>query len=179
MKNITLLGSGTGTNFLALVDAGIKIDHIVCDNPDALLLEKAEETGIYWSLSQQQPNQTLTEWGDDLIDILGDPDLVVCAGFMKILPKNVCDVYHEKIINIHPSLLPKYAGSTDAVFDAYKNGDLEYGVTIHHVTEDVDGGPIILQKSFAVESNHLLSDVQKKIKDLEHEMIVEVVNSLI
>lgn len=179
MKNITVLGSGNGTNFEALIAAGLPVTHIVCDNADALILEKAGKTGVYWSLSKQQDGETLQEWGDDLIDIIGDPDLVICAGFMKILPKNVCDVYHNKIINMHPSLLPKYAGSTDAVYEGYKNTDTEFGVTIHHVTEELDGGPIILQRSFTIDSDVLLSDIQKKIKKLEHEMIVEVVNSLI
>ena len=178
-KQITVLASGDGSNFQALVDAGLPVTHVVCDKTDAHIIERADQRGIFWSLIQKRSEQTLEEWGDDIIDIVGSPDLLVCAGFMRILPKNVCDVYHNKIINIHPSLLPAYKGSTTALHDAYLHGDLTYGITIHHVTEEVDAGPIIAQESFTVEYGTLFSQIQKQAKELEHKLIVEVVKDLI
>jgi len=178
-KQITLLASGDGSNFQALVDAGLPVTHVVCDKADAHIIERAESQNIFWSLVQKSEDQTNEDWGDELIDIIGSPDLVVCAGFMRILPKNVCDVYHNKIINIHPSLLPAYKGSATALHDAYQHGDLTYGITIHYVTEEVDGGPIIAQEQFTVKYGTLFSQIQKESKKLEHKMIVEVVKDLI
>ena len=178
-KQITVLASGDGSNFQALIDAGLPVSHVVCDKTDAHIIERADQNGIFWSLIQKSPDKTLEEWGDDIIDIVGDPDLIVCAGFMRILPKNVCDVYTNKIINIHPSLLPAYKGSINALHDAYQHGDLTYGITVHHVTEEVDAGPIIAQESFTVEYGTLFSKIQKQAKELEHKLIVEVVKDLI
>ena len=97
---------------------------------------------------------------------------------MRILSQEFCHHWQDKILNVHPSLLPKYAGGMDTNVhkEVLLNGDIETGCTIHFVTEDVDGGPILIQKSCAVEESDTVETLKKKVQELEGEAFVEAIN---
>ena len=178
MKNVTVLASGNGSNFQALLDNSIPVTHLVSDNPQAYALDRANENGVYWSLCQMQDSDRQS-WGYSLQQIIGEPDLIVCAGFMRILPVNFVERYKGRVINIHPSLLPAYKGSIHAIQDAYEAGDSLYGATVHWVTEEVDDGEIISQESIELDPTHPLSFIEESVHNLEHKMLPSTVKQLL
>lgn len=180
MKEITVLASGRGTNLAAIIESGIKVSHVITDNPDAGALNIATDAGIFWSIIQKG-TQSRESWGEILISVIGSPDLIVCAGFMRILPANVCKEYEDKIINLHPSLLPAYKGSTRAIQQAYADGSTEYGASIHYVTEVVDDGEVIAQEGFQVEPDHnyTLEEIEARVHELEHRLLPETINDIL
>ena len=97
---------------------------------------------------------------------------------MRILSQEFCHRWQDKILNVHPSLLPKYAGGMDTNVheEVLLNGEIETGCTIHFVTEDVDSGPILIQKSCAVEENDTVETLKKKVQALEGQAFVEAIN---
>jgi len=177
VKEITVLASGRGTNLAAIVYSGIPVAHLVTDNPEAGALKIAYDHDIYWSIVQKDSSREA--WGARLVEVIGDPDLIVCAGFMRILPSNVCEEYQGKIINLHPSLLPAYKGTTRAIQEAYEDGSTEYGVTIHHVTETVDDGEIIAQEAFTVEPDCTLDEIESMVHSLEHRLLPSTIKHLL
>ena len=174
---VTVLASGAGTNFQHLMFAGVPVTHLISDNPDAGALRLADDFGVYWSLAQYQPPRE--EWGRTLISIIGMPDLIVCAGFMRILPATVVETYRGRIINVHPSLLPAFKGSTDAITEAYELGCRTFGATVHRVTEDVDGGSILAQHGFNVDSLTSLNEIKEKVHAIEHEILPQTTKRLL
>jgi phosphoribosylglycinamide formyltransferase-1 len=105
-------------------------------------------------------------------------DLVLLIGFMRILSPQFCRVWQNKLLNVHPSLLPKYAGGMDTNVheEVLKNGDAETGCTIHFVTEEVDGGPILIQKKCPIFSNDNVDTLKVKVQALEGLAFVEAIN---
>ena len=97
---------------------------------------------------------------------------------MRILSKEFCQNWQDKILNVHPSLLPKYAGgmATNVHEEVLKNGDTETGCTIHFVTEEVDGGPILIQKSCSVEKDDTIESLKTKVQSLEGQAFIEAIN---
>ena len=104
-----------------------------------------------------------------------NPDLIVLAGFMRILTPLMIEAFKNKIINIHPSLLPKYPG-LDTHNSVIKNGDLKHGVTIHYVNEVLDGGQIIARGEISVNANETLEELKTRIHAIEHVMLPKVVS---
>jgi folate-dependent phosphoribosylglycinamide formyltransferase PurN len=104
-------------------------------------------------------------------------DLVLLIGFMRILSSDFCLVWQDKLLNVHPSLLPKYAGGMDLNVhkEVLKNEESETGCTIHFVTNEVDGGPILIQKKCAVEKNDTVKTLKKKVQDLEGLAFIEAI----
>ena len=104
-------------------------------------------------------------------------DLILLIGFMRILSSTFCKNWSGKILNVHPSLLPKYAGGMDTNVheEVLKNNDEETGCTIHLVTDEVDGGPIIIQKKCKVDSNDTIDSLKSKVQSLEGEAFLEVI----
>ena len=104
-------------------------------------------------------------------------DLILLIGFMRILSSTFCKNWSGKILNVHPSLLPKYAGGMDTNVheEVLKNNDEETGCTIHLVTDKVDGGPIIIQKKCKVDSNDTIDSLKSKVQSLEGEAFLEVI----
>ena len=104
-------------------------------------------------------------------------DLILLIGFMRILSSTFCSNWAGKILNVHPSLLPKYAGGMDTNVheEVLKNNDKETGCTIHLVTDEVDGGPIIIQKRCEVDSNDTIDSLKSKVQTLEGEAFLEAI----
>jgi formyltetrahydrofolate-dependent phosphoribosylglycinamide formyltransferase len=114
----------------------------------------------------------------EVYDLLtaANPDVIVLAGFMRLLKDPVISAFSGRIINIHPSLLPKYPGAT-AIADALAAGESETGATIHHVTADLDAGPVIAQERVAIAPDETLATLRAKINAVEQVMIVDVLKS--
>ncbi|MBA2710741.1 MAG: phosphoribosylglycinamide formyltransferase [Tatlockia sp.] len=187
MIRLAILGSTRGTNLDALVSAicenrlTASIEIVISNKSDALILEKAARFNLK-TLFVDPKN--LNRDGYDLLlsEILIERkiDLVVLIGYMRILSAQFVLSWHKKIINIHPSLLPKYSGLMDlavhrAVLDA---AEKETGCTVHFVNEEVDSGPIILQKSCPVLADDNAEILKARVQQLEGKALVEAIQIL-
>ncbi|MGX3020237.1 phosphoribosylglycinamide formyltransferase [Ursidibacter sp. B-7004-1] len=175
MKNIVVLISGNGSNLQAIIDATTsgyihgKIVAVISNKPTAYGLARAEKVNIptfVFSRKQFTDNLAMDTAIAEKIEQL-NADLIVLAGYMKILTPEFTQRFTGKIINIHPSLLPKYAGlnTHQRAMDA---GDTEHGMTIHFVNEEVDGGAIILQAKVPIYPDDVLDDVIERVYEQEH-----------
>ena len=184
MLSIVVLISGTGSNLKALLEA--------CDNPlypakvlavgadrPAEGLEHAELFDKTTFVVQPEGFASKDKWAEVLasnIDI-HQPDLIVLAGFMRVLPKSFVDRYYPRIINLHPSLLPKFPGA-HAVRDALASGATETGSTIHVVDAGVDTGPVIAQQSMAILPGIGEHELHEQIKEIEKQQLVRTIEAI-
>ena len=183
MFKIAVLISGNGSNLEAIIDACKKnvisgsIDIVISNNPDAYGIQRAKNHSINYKIIDNNRFKTRQDFDRALVEELEDsnPDLVVLAGFMRILTPVMIEAFKNKIINIHPSLLPKYPGM-DTHNSVINNGDLKHGVTIHFVNEVLDGGQIIAQGEISVDSNETLEELKTRIHAIEHVMLPMVVS---
>ncbi|MBR2108941.1 MAG: phosphoribosylglycinamide formyltransferase [Ruminococcus sp.] len=178
MKNIVVLVSGGGTNLQALIDAeksGIikngKISCVISSNPDAYALERASKNNIPTEVIRRKDYDEFFEYDKALTDLLKskNADLIVLAGFMTILGHEVISAFENRIINIHPALIPSFCGEGFYGLRVHKAA-LEKGVklsgaTAHFVNEVCDGGPIIIQKAVEVKSGDTPEVLQKRIME--------------
>ena len=183
MFKIVVLISGNGSNLEALINACKKkiingsIDLVISNNPSAYGIERAKNHSIDFKIIDNKRFKTREDFDKALVEILKDsnPDLIVLAGFMRILSSLVTKAFKNKIINVHPSLLPKYPG-LDTHNMVIKNGDLKHGVTIHYVNEVLDGGEIIAQGEMPVYANETHEEIKTRIHRIEHVMLPMVVS---
>lgn len=176
---IVVLISGTGTNMAALVDACHR-DEVPGDvvavlaDRDCLGLTLARHRGIAIDMLDPGKLETRDEWSEALRDKVMSfrPDLVVSAGFMRILSPVFVDAFQDKLLNIHPSLLPDFPGA-HAVRDALEAGAAETGTTIHFIDHLVDHGPIVLQARVPIEANDDEASLHERIKVQEHRLLPE------
>jgi len=140
-------------------------------------LEKAQAVGIETAVLSHNDFTTREAYDAELLKLIDgyQPDLVVLAGFMRILTPEFTRHYHGRMLNIHPSLLPKYKGinTHQRALDA---GDTEHGVSVHFVTEELDGGPVILQATVPIFPEDTASDLQQRVHTQEHAIYPLVVN---
>ncbi|MBI4946669.1 MAG: phosphoribosylglycinamide formyltransferase [Bacteroidetes bacterium] len=175
MKKIAIFASGEGTNAQRLIDyckgSEIKIMLIVCNNPTANVLNRARKNNIPSLLIDKE----MFNNGDSVLKKLQDSkiDLIVLAGFLWKIPNNILRSFPNKIINIHPALLPKFGGKGmyginvhQAVVEA---GEKQSGITIHYVNENYDEGEMILQKKCDVAKEDTAEMLAQKVLQLEHE----------
>ena len=178
VKRIAVLVSGGGTNLQALIDAQRRgeiingeIAAVISSKPGAYALERAGRAGIpgYVVARKDYPsNQAMTAALVDRLKRL-NIDLVVLAGFMVILPEEMVKAYPNAILNVHPALIPAFCGEGYYGLHVHEKA-LEYGVkvsgaTVHFVSEECDGGPIVLQKAVAVEENDTPETLQRRIME--------------
>lgn len=183
MFKIAVLISGNGSNLEALIDACKKnlingsVEIIISNNPDAYGIQRAKNHLINYKIIDNNRFKTREDFDRALVEELQDsnPDLIVLAGFMRILTPVMIEAFKNKIINIHPSLLPKYPG-LDTHNSVVKNGDLKHGVTIHYVNEVLDGGQIIAQGEISVNANETSEELKTRIHAIEHVMLPMVVS---
>jgi phosphoribosylglycinamide formyltransferase-1 len=178
---IAVLASGTGTNLQAIIDRlhgrdGIEVACVASNKPDARALERAEEAGIETSVFAQadHPDRAARDaaMGDWLAE--RDVDLVVLAGYMELLGPEFVRRFRNRVVNVHPALLPSFPG-LDAVGQALEHGVRVTGVTVHFVDEGVDSGPIILQRPVSVPYTRDRSELEKEIHEVEHELLPEAI----
>ncbi len=184
--NIAVFASGKGTNFTALLKAAksrlIKADIklLVCDNPQAPVLGRARRAGIGIALVKKADFLTKVEFEQEIIRHLkkNDIGLIVLAGFMRVLGPDLINAYKDKILNIHPALLPAFKGA-HAIRDAFDYGAKITGVTVHFVDEKMDHGPIILQQAVKIEDLDTLESLETKIHKMEHKIYPQAVRLFI
>lgn len=182
MKNIAVFASGRGTNFSAIakeVKSGrlkANLALLVCDNPKAAVLKKAKRTGVKIALIKKGGLAFEKDFESRVAEILkaNKIDLIVLAGFMRMLSADFIKEYAGRIINIHPSLLPSFKGS-QGLRDAFDYGVKVTGVTVHFVDELMDHGPIILQAPVRIENNDTLASLEEKIHKVEHKLYPEAI----
>jgi len=186
MANISVFASGNGSNFQAIAEKIKDTRHCICscicDQKDAYVLTRARDLSIpSYIIDYSKRKRKETE--EEIISILEKQniDIVCFAGFMRIITPFFINKYPKRIINIHPSLLPKYPG-TRGIQESFESGDREIGITIHWVDEGVDTGEIILQKKCIRTSEDTLESAEMKIHHLEHtyypEVIMQIVNKI-
>ncbi len=184
MLSIVVLISGSGSNLRALLEA--------CDNPlfpakilavgsdkAATGLSHAEEFGVPTFVVEPELFDSREQWSQVLLRNVQyhNPDLVILAGFMKVLPEGFVSALSPKLINMHPSLLPAFPGA-HAVHDALSAGANITGATVHIVDSGVDTGPVLAQREIAITAGITESDLHEQIKTIERSLIVEVVSQI-
>jgi len=186
MYNVAVLASTRGTNFQSLIDAknaglfkdNVAICCLITNKADCGAVEKAKSAGIPFHFVDPT-GKTREQFDAEVMNILEeyDTDLIVLGGYMRIISTPMVSKYRNRIINIHPSLLPKFGGGMNmdvhkAVIDA---GEKETGMTIHLIDENVDTGPIILQKKCDVSPSDTPETLRDKVQKLEKEWYPKVV----
>jgi len=181
-KRLAIFISGRGSNFKAISE-GIKggdingeIAVVISDNPDAKGLEYAKENGYPTKIYEYIHGVDRNEYFEKIIEFLNNKniDLIILAGFMRILSKNIIDKYENKIMNIHPALLPSFPG-THAQRQALEYGVKISGCTVHFVDSGVDSGPIIMQASVKVRDDDTEDSLSDRILEKEHIIFPEAV----
>jgi phosphoribosylglycinamide formyltransferase-1 len=184
MISVVVLISGSGSNLLSLLQKSenplypVKIVAVGSDK-NAPGLEHAELYEADTFVVSPDRFATKELWAEKLLANVQhhQPDLVVLAGFMKVLPANFVSALKGKLINIHPSLLPEFKGA-HAVRDALRAGATKTGVTIHYVDEGVDTGEIIVQSEVAIEPNDTEAILHERIKKVEHELLASTIEQI-
>lgn len=181
---LVILSSGYGSNLQAIIDKlherhGIQIKAIVSDKPSRSI-QRALNHNIACLFLPKDNFQDRNLYDKSLANLIApfEPDLVVLSGFMRILSTLFISKYQKKIINIHPSLLPKYKGlhTHQRVIDSKDN---KHGTTIHYVDESLDGGKIIAQKEIEVMPLDTADTLEKKIKMIEHEFYPQIIKKIV
>lgn len=191
MLNIAVLISGGGTNLQSIIDAtesgGIDahVVGVISNKKNAFGLERAKKHGIEAVYLGKGTYPDFEERSQMLIQTLNrmQVDLVVLAGYLEILHEDFIKAYEGKILNIHPSLIPKYAGKgyygmrvDEAVI---KNNEKYSGATVHFVDEEVDTGQLVLQEAVKLSENETAESLQKKVLKIEHRILVRSINKFI
>lgn len=178
---IGVLLSGSGTNLQAIIDAvandglPVEIVHVVSSRPDAFGIERAERAGISVTVlnrdvyadplaADERIVRTLQEFG---------AEYVVMAGYMRKVTKVMLDAFPDRVLNLHPALLPSFKGA-HAIADAFDAGVKVTGVTVHFANEDYDKGPIVAQRAVEVREDWTLDDLEAAIHEVEHVLYPEV-----
>jgi len=178
--------SGYGSNFQAIIDAvkkkkiKAKITLMVCDQPKAFAIERAKKAKIPLVVLSPRLFKTRESYEKLLVTILKAQaiDLVILAGFMRILSPYFLKAYNKRILNIHPSFLPAFKGG-HAIADAFQAGVRETGVTVHVVTQKVDSGPIVIQRAVKILKNDTLESLETRIHKVEHALYPQAINQYI
>ena len=181
---VAVFASGSGTNLQAIIDADIQtieIAVVFTNNPDAYAIERAKKHNIQVEIIDHKNYKTREEYEKHIIKVLGPYklNLIVLAGFMRIFSTVFVRAYKNKIVNIHPALLPSFPG-INAGRQALEYGVKYTGVTVHFVDEGVDTGPIILQSVVEIEDEDTEDTLLEKIHEVEHRIYpkaIELISS--
>ena len=179
---IVVLASGTGTLFEALLNSGVgaSVVGLVTDQPNAHAVQIAQRRGVTVHKVANNQFNSRESWEMDLLEKVNslDPDLIVAAGFMRILSPKFVDHFPQQIINSHPSLLPLFPGSR-AVGEAIEANATVTGCTIHFIDHGVDTGKIIAQAQIAVRPGETEAELHERIKVVERTLLPQSVEQLL
>ena len=184
MIRLGVLGSTNGTDLQAVIDAILSerlnacVSVVISNRACAFILERANNHGVpAFFISHEEKSREVFDKEITIILKEHQVDLVLLIGFMRILSSGFCREWHDKILNVHPSLLPKYAGGMNNSVhkDVLENKDVETGCTIHLVTEELDAGPIIVQKRCAVDKRETIASLKAKVQALERIALIEAI----
>ena len=184
MIKLGVIGSTNGTDLQAVLDAiaygelVAKVSVVISNNEKAHILDRAKNHDIP-AVFIPHRGKTREEFDNEMTAVLKNNqiDLILLIGFMRILSSEFCLEWQDRLLNVHPSLLPKYGGGMDTCVhkEVLKNGDAVTGCTIHFVTEDVDGGPILIQKKCDVVQNDTIDSLKTKVQALEGRAFIEAI----
>lgn len=184
MINIGVLGSTNGTDLQFILDAisartlDAKVSVVISNKNDSYILKRAQAHNTP-SIFIDHKNRTREDFDSEMTTILKEHkvELILLIGFMRILSSDFCNQWNGKILNVHPSLLPKYAGGMDTNVheEVLKNNEKETGCTIHLVTDEVDKGPIVIQKRCLVDSDDTIESLKAKVQNLEGAAFLEAI----
>ncbi len=181
---LCVLASGTGTNLQAIIDqlhgsGGIEVAGVASDKPEAMALRRARETGLPAEAfprdshpDRDRRDAAMANWVAAL-----EPDLVVLAGYMQLLTPAFLGRFTERVINVHPALLPSFPG-LDAIGQALEHGVKVTGVTVHYVDEGVDSGPIILQRPIPIPPDRDIRALEDAIHRTEHSLLPQAIRMI-
>lgn len=183
---IAVLASGNGSNFEVIAQAvrdkeiPAELVLLFSDHHDAYVLERGKKFGVPCESFELKEFSDKKSYEVALLALLKkyDVELVVLAGYMRIIGKDLLAEFPNRIVNIHPALLPNFPG-LHGIKDAYEAGVKETGVTIHYVDSGVDTGPIIAQGKVQVSENDSLSDLETKIHQVEHQLYPQVLADIV
>jgi phosphoribosylglycinamide formyltransferase 1 len=181
---VAILASGTGTNLQAILDTvhgrdGIEVVGTGSDKPEAMALQRARRAGVQTAVfaradypDREARDSAIADWLESL-----RVDLVVLAGYMQLLSPSFVARFRERVINVHPALLPAFPG-LDAVGQALAAGVATTGVTVHWVDEGVDTGPALLQREVPIPADRDRDVLETAIHEIEHELLPEAIRSI-
>ncbi|WP_343349678.1 phosphoribosylglycinamide formyltransferase [Pseudomonas sediminis] len=175
--NVVVLISGSGSNLQALIDSvghdgnPARIAAVICNRADAYGLERAKQAGIATGMLDHKQFDGRDAFDAALIQAIDahQPDLVVLAGFMRILTPGFVQHYAGRLLNIHPSLLPKHKG-LHTHQRALEAGDSEHGCSVHFVTEELDGGPLVVQAVLPIKADDTAESLARRVHQQEHQI---------
>ena len=184
MIRLGVLGSTKGTDLKAILSAinnkklAAEVSVVISNRENAYILTRAKNHNVP-SFFLSHKNKSREDFDRGVTTILKQYNvkLVLLIGFMRILSAEFCQAWRDRVLNVHPSLLPKYAGGMDISVheEVLKNGDHETGCTIHFVTETLDGGPVLVQKRCTVETDDTIATLKSKVQDLEGRAFIEAI----
>ena len=184
MIRLGVLGSTKGTDLKAILSAinnkklAAEVSVVISNRENAYILTRAKNHNVP-SFFLSHKNKSREDFDRGVTTILKQYSvkLVLLIGFMRILSAEFCQAWRDRVLNVHPSLLPKYAGGMDINVheEVLKNGDHETGCTIHFVTETLDGGPVLVQKRCTVETDDTIVTLKSKVQDLEGRAFIEAI----
>ncbi|HEY8541794.1 MAG TPA: phosphoribosylglycinamide formyltransferase [Pseudothermotoga sp.] len=184
---VGILASGNGTNLQTIIDKSerkelpVRVVVVISDKPDAYALQRASKHSIPAFVVKPRDFANKISYEQKMIDILKshDVELVVLAGFMKILSPHFIGAFRNRIINIHPSLIPAFCGKDFYGMKVHQtvidSGVKITGATVHFVDENVDAGPIIIQKAIEVKDNDTAETIALKVHQIEHQILPEAI----
>lgn len=178
---VLILASGNGTNAEALIKAqkgrSYQVVGLASDQAQAKALERAEKLGVRTAVFERKSYDSRLEWEEAIVAWCQSmkAEVLVLAGYMRIVGKSFLEAYPNKIINVHPALLPLFKGKS-AIEDAYKAGASRTGVTVHLVDEGIDTGPILSQEALDVDPEWTLEELEERIHQIEHRLYPEAID---
>ena len=185
MKKIVVLISGSGSNLEAIIESCAakmingRVIQVISNNPDAYGLTRASKFNIASKIIDHKKFSSRIDFENSLEEFLDklSPDLVVLAGFMRILGPKITSKFFNKMINLHPSLLPKYPG-INTHEKVLENKDPYHGISIHYVSPELDAGPLIAQGLIDINKDETLENMIKRIHKIEHLLLPEIINEI-
>ena len=187
MKNLVVFASGSGSNFQSIIDAindeklDARITGFISNNNSVRSVQRAQENNIPVLISNPSDFESEEGYAKNTLKQLAkwDADLLILAGYLKKIPLEIIKNYNQRILNIHPSLLPKYGGKGFYGIKVHQavveNKEKESGCTVHVVTEEYDEGPILGQLKVEVLPSDTVADLSKKVLEQEHKLFPEII----
>lgn len=182
---LAVFASGNGSNFEAIAAAcadgrlDAQVVLLVCDRPGAYVCSRAERLGVETFVFRPKEYASKEAYEAEIVRMLDERgvELVCLAGYMRILSRVMLDAYGGRIVNIHPSLLPAFKGA-HAIRDAFEYGVKVYGVTVHYVNDELDGGKIIAQRAFDYTGTDA-EELEAMVHAVEHPLYIETIGKLL
>ncbi|MFI3318435.1 MAG: phosphoribosylglycinamide formyltransferase [Rikenellaceae bacterium] len=182
---IAIFASGSGSNFEALASAcqkgevDARVALMVCDRPGAKVIERAERLGVKSLVLSPKSYESKADYEQAILDALTEEgvELICLAGYMRIITDVLLDAYPERMVNVHPSLLPAFKGA-HAIEQALEYGVKYFGVSIHYVTSELDGGQIIDQAAFRYDGSSV-EELEAMVHEAEHPLYVDSLKRLV